>query len=115
MSRHHRSFVPLGKAILAPAVALSIWGTVMAAQDSTIFAYDGQDFVRTHTTLVTEDGELAVNTKLDHGSPAYMALIHGHSYAGKATLFGKTCDATYAPVTDDGGHLTGALFVCFTQ
>jgi hypothetical protein len=42
--------------------------------ESTIFTYDGQDFIRKHTTLVTEDGKSAVNTKLDRDNPAYKAL-----------------------------------------
>ncbi len=37
--------------------------------ESTIFTYDGQDFIRKHTTLVTEAGKSAVNTKLDSDSP----------------------------------------------
>lgn len=39
--------------------------------EATIFSYDGKDFVRTQTTLVSEDGKSAVNTKLDHATPAY--------------------------------------------
>src|SRR5919109_2589160 len=57
--------------------------------EATIFSYDGKDFVRTRTTLVTEDGKSAVNTKLDHASPAYKALTQKHSYVGEATAFGK--------------------------
>jgi len=67
--------------------------------------------VRTRTTLVTEDGSSAVNTKLDHSSPAYKALMKKHSYVGEATVFGHKYDADYAPLTDNNGKLTGALFV----
>ncbi len=81
----------------------------------TIFTYDGQDFIRKHTTLVTEDGKSGVNTKLDRDNPGYKALINKHSYTGEVTLFGKKCDATYAPLTDDGGQLTGALMVCLEK
>ena len=83
--------------------------------ESTIFSYDGKDFVRTKTTLVREDGESAVNTKLDHATPAYKALIHKHSYVGEATVFGKKYDADYAPLTGDDGRLTGALFVAVAK
>ena len=78
---------------------------------STIFAYDGQDFVRTHTTLITEAGEPAINTKLDNGSPAYKALTQKRSYRGPVSLFGRKYDAQYAPLTGGDGQLTGALFV----
>lgn len=79
--------------------------------ESTIFKYDGRDFVRVHTTLRTEGGKSAVNTKLSHAAPAYEALIHKRSYSGNVILFGRKYEAHYAPLTDEGGRLTGALFV----
>ena len=83
--------------------------------EASIFAYDGQDFVRTQTTLVTEDGKSAVNTKLDHDTPAYKALIEKHSYTGDVALFGREYEASYAPLTGEDGGLTGALFVGVTK
>jgi hypothetical protein len=82
---------------------------------ATIFSYEGQEFVRTRTTLVTEAGKSAVNTKLEHSSPAYEALRAGHSYSGEATVFGKRYQAHYAPLTASDGSLTGALFVAVPQ
>lgn len=82
-----------------------------ASLEATIFSYDGQDFTRTRTTLMTEAGKPAVNTKLEHDSPAYKALVQKHSFTGEATVFGKRYDASYAPLTDSSGRLTGALFV----
>ena len=82
---------------------------------ATIFSYQGQEFIRTRTTLVTEAGKSAVNTKLEHGSPAYEALRAGHSYSGDATVFGKRYRAHYAPLTASDGTLTGALFVAVPQ
>ena len=79
--------------------------------EATIFSYDGKEFVRSKTTMMTEAGKSAVNTKLDHDSPAYKALIDKHSYSGDATVFGKKYDANYAPLTGKDGQLTGALFV----
>ena len=79
--------------------------------EATIFSYDGQDFVRSKTTLVTADGKPAVNTKLGHDTPAFHALIQKHSYTGDATLFGRQYEAYYAPLTGEDGRLTGALFV----
>jgi len=79
--------------------------------EASVFSYDGKDFVRTKTTLVKEDGKSAVNTKLDHSSPAYKALTEKHSYVGDATVFGHKYDAEYAPLTSADGKLTGALFV----
>jgi Cache 3/Cache 2 fusion domain len=79
--------------------------------EASIFSYDGHDFVRTKTTLMTAEGKSAANTKLEHDSPAYKALSQKHSYVGEATIFGHKYDADYAPLTSDDGKLTGALFV----
>jgi hypothetical protein len=79
--------------------------------DATIFSYDGTDFVRTESTVLTKDGKSVVNTKLDHDSPAYKALMDKHSYTGDANVFGRDYRASYAPLTSEDGTLTGALFV----
>jgi hypothetical protein len=83
--------------------------------EATIFSFDGKDFVRTQTTLMTEDGKSAANTKLEQSTPAYKALIQKHSYVGDATVFGKKYQASYAPLTNDAGKVTGALFVAVAQ
>ena len=83
--------------------------------EATIFSYDGQDFVRVKTTLVTQKGKSAVNTKLEHDTPAYKALIEKRSYTGDATVFGRKYEANYAPLTGDDGRLTGALFVAVAK
>ena len=64
--------------------------------DASILSYDGKDFVRTDTTLMKEDGQSAVGTKLDHDSPAYKALVEKHSYVGPATVFGHNYQADYS-------------------
>ena len=91
--------------VLASGVASA--ETKLAA---TIFSYDGTDFVRTQTTL-TQDGQSAVNTKLDHDSAAYKALSQKQSYSGAATILGQAYEANYAPLVGADGKLTGALFV----
>ena len=87
----------------------------MNSQESTVFAYDGQDFIRLHTTLLTEAGKSAAGTKLDRDNPGYAALIQKRSYTGEVSLFGHRCDANYAPLTDHDGRLTGALMVCIRK
>jgi hypothetical protein len=98
------------KGISSPAEAQT-----QAKIEATIFAYDGQDFVRTKTTLVTEQGKSAVNTKLDRDTPEYKALVQKRSYVGDATVFGRKYEANYAPLTGDDGELKGALFVAVTK
>lgn len=78
----------LFKIILASLLALSV-EIAFAAQESSIFTYDGQDFIRTQTSLVTEDGKSAVNTKLNRDDPSYKALIQKRSYTGEAALYGQ--------------------------
>ncbi len=114
-------------AVLLFAVAVAVIalvgggrGSQVAAQaqpkiEASIFSYDGHDFVRTKTTLMTEDGKSAVDTKLDHASPAYKALTQKRSYTGDATVFGKKYDANYAPLMGKDGALTGALFVAVAK
>jgi methyl-accepting chemotaxis protein len=78
--------------------------------DASILSYDGKDFVRTETTLMN-NGQSAVNTKLDRDNAGYKALVEKHSYTGPATVFGHDYQANYAPLTSEDGKLTGALFV----
>src|ERR1041384_5636846 len=78
--------------------------------DASILSYDGKGFVRTETSLMN-NGQPAVNTKLDHDSPAYKALTEGHSYTGPVTVFGKTYQGNYAPLIGADGKVSGALFV----
>jgi len=127
MRSHQRTWTRDGKGVvvallLALAVALMLSGAGTSSQaaaqaqaqakmEATIFSYDGKDFVRTKTTMLTEDGKSAANTKLDHENPAYKALIKKHPYVGNATVFGHDYDADYAPLVSDDGRLTGALFV----
>ena len=75
------------------------------------FAMMGRTSSGLQTTLKTEDGKSAVNTKLDHNSLAYKELVKKHSYTGQPTLCGQKCDSNYAPLTSASGQLTGALFV----
>ncbi|RQT18018.1 methyl-accepting chemotaxis protein [Burkholderia contaminans] len=78
---------------------------------ATIFARDGDDFVRITTSLKKQDGARAVGTKLDRAGPAYAPLVAGRSYTGLAKLFGRPYITQYRPVTDATGRVIGALFV----
>jgi methyl-accepting chemotaxis protein len=111
MNKHCWLSASVRKRIFAFVLAFSATGIAFAGQESTIFTYDGQDFIRAQTTLTTEDGKSAVNTKLDRSSLAYKDLVNKRSYTGEVTVFGQKCDANYAPLTNAKGQLTGALFV----
>lgn len=78
--------------------------------EATIFSYDGNDFVRTETTLIAE-GETAANTKLDRDGAVYKALVNKRSHIGSSTLFGRDYQARYAPLIGEDGQVIGAVFV----
>ncbi len=111
MTTNRQLRVALSTILFGTTLLLVTPSAVLAAQESTIFRFDGKDFIREKTTLTTEDGASAVNTKLDQGSPAFEHLVQKKSYTGQAKLFDRTCDSIYAPILDEGGALTGALFV----
>ncbi|ELX08195.1 methyl-accepting chemotaxis protein I [Janthinobacterium sp. HH01] len=78
---------------------------------ATIFAANGDEFVRVSTSLKKENGERAVGTQLDHAHPSYAPLRAGGSYIGLATLFGKQYITQYDPIKDAGGRVIGVLFI----
>ena len=85
--------------------------TAETGGNATIFAANGDDFVRVTTSVKKENGERAVGTQLDRASPAYAALREGKTYVGLATLFGKQFITQYEPVRDSAGKVVGALYV----
>jgi hypothetical protein len=78
---------------------------------SSIFRFDGQDFIRTDTTLIDENGNPAINTKMDRNYPGFKALLNKKSYNGRIMLFGRLVDSKVAPLTDENGNVIGALAV----
>ncbi|MFS2002010.1 Cache 3/Cache 2 fusion domain-containing protein [Duganella sp. CT11-25] len=78
---------------------------------ATIFAADGDEFVRVTTSLKKENSERAVGTQLDHAHPSYNLLRAGGSYIGLATLFGKQFITQYDPIKDGSGKVIGVLFI----
>jgi methyl-accepting chemotaxis protein len=96
--------------LLLVMVLVSSASLAQTKLDASILSYDGKDFIRTETTLMNE-GQSAANTKLDHDSAAYKALVEKRSYTGPMTLFGRDYQGNYAPLIGEDGKLTGALFV----
>ena len=96
--------------LLLVMVLVSSASLAQTKLDASILSYDGKDFIRTETTLMNE-GQSAANTKLDHDSAAYKALVEKRSHTGPMTLFGREYQDNYAPLIGEDGKLTGALFV----
>jgi methyl-accepting chemotaxis protein-2 (aspartate sensor receptor) len=78
---------------------------------ATIFARDGDDFVRVSSSLKKENGERAQGTRLDRAHPARAALLNNQGFMGVAKLFGKNYITSYRPLTNKNGEIVGALFV----
>lgn len=85
----------------------------MTAGVATVFARQGDDFVRVTTSLTTEDGSRALGTLLGQMHPAYRPLLAGKSYVGRAELFGRLYMTQYTPVKDQTGAVIAVLFVGF--
>jgi len=77
---------------------------------ATIFALNGDDFVRVSTSLKKEDGTRAMGTFLGKNSPAYEPIMKKKQYIGSARLFGKDYITVYAPIIEDD-KILGILFI----
>jgi methyl-accepting chemotaxis protein len=77
---------------------------------ATVFARDGDDFVRVTTSLKKEDGSRAVGTVLDRAHPAYAKILKGDFYRGPARLFGRDYYTKYVPIQENG-QVVGILFI----
>ncbi len=82
---------------------------------ASLFAKNGDQYVRVATTLKKEDGTSAVGTALAANSPALAKLNAGEAYYGDVTIFGKTYDAGYEPIKDASGAVIGAFFVGYQK
>lgn len=78
---------------------------------ATVFARQGDGFVRVSTSVKKENGERAIGTTLDATHPALPLLLKGEGYNGKARLFGRDYMTRYLPQTDRSGKVVAVLFV----
>ncbi len=78
---------------------------------ATVFASDGDDFIRVTTSIRKQDGDRAVGTPLDRSHPAYTDAFQGRPHRGYAIIFGKQYLTHYEPVRDRSGQVIGILFV----
>jgi hypothetical protein len=82
---------------------------------ASLFAKNGDQYVRVATTLKKEDGTSAVGTTMDPKGAAYAKIKSGEAYYGDATLFGKTYDTGYEPIKDASGAVIGAYYVGYPK
>ena len=121
----------LSSAFVVVALAVSIMmgvyaglrGPAISMTTVTVFSFDGKDFTRVQTTLLTDDGKSAVNTKLDRGFPSYQADAEVRCTPAKSIYFRPplrqvlraahqrvraSSTARFSSGTDDGRHSPGA-------
>jgi hypothetical protein len=79
---------------------------------ATLFAKNGDQYVRVATTVKKEDGTSAVGTALDTNSPAIAKLNNGEPYYGDVK---SSYDAGYEPIKDASGAIIGAYFVGYPK
>ena len=87
--------------------------TGIAGGSATLFARDGQDFVRIATNVKTADGQRAVGTALDPNGKAYAALSRGEAFYGQVDILGSPYLTGYEPIVDGAGKVVGAWYVGF--
>ncbi|MBS1211090.1 MAG: methyl-accepting chemotaxis sensory transducer [Proteobacteria bacterium] len=100
-----------GEAINGSTRAVDAFGGATEGDVATLFARQGDDYVRVSTSVKKEDGSRAVGTRLGKAHPAYSSINEGKSYTGKATLFGRQYMTKYDPIKDAQGQVIGIRFV----
>jgi len=85
--------------------------TAKSGTVATILVRQGDDFLRTATSLKKEDGNRSSGTPLGADHPARPALLAGNTYTGKATMFGRDFITHYIPVRDAAGQVVAVFFV----
>jgi methyl-accepting chemotaxis protein-2 (aspartate sensor receptor) len=76
-----------------------------------IFARQGEDFVRVSSTVKKPDGSRAVGTLLDRKGAAYAAAMKGEDSLSVSIVQGKTFMALYRPIKDDQQQVIGVIAV----
>ncbi len=85
--------------------------TSVAGLPATVLTRQGDDFVRTSTSVTNEKGERATGIPLGAGHPAVRPLLRGEPYTGKAKMLGRDFMTHYIPIRDSAGQVIGAFFV----
>jgi hypothetical protein len=80
---------------------------------ATLFAKDGEDFVRVSTNVMKEDGERALGTVLDPRGAVMMSIKNGSAYYGAATILGKKYFTAYEPIYASPENIIGVYYVGF--
>jgi methyl-accepting chemotaxis protein len=78
---------------------------------ATIFAAQGDDFVRVVTTVLDAQSKRAVGTLLGKDSEAYETVRSAKLFIGSADILGQRHYTAYDPLLDERGSVIGILFI----
>ncbi len=78
---------------------------------ATVFARDGDSFVRVSTNVSEADGKRAIGTVLDPNGKAIAAIRDGRSFSGVVDILGKPFITCYEPMMDTSGAVIGIFYV----
>lgn len=77
---------------------------------ATIFKKQGNDYVRVLTSIINENGERVVGTKLDSSGEAYAEISNGKTFVGKADILGTSYVTIYKPIVTNDNEIIGIYF-----
>ncbi|MDF3005825.1 MAG: methyl-accepting chemotaxis protein, partial [Oscillospiraceae bacterium] len=78
---------------------------------ATVFAKDGDNYVRVLTNITDNHGERAIATQLDKNGVVYQEIVKGNVYLGEAEILGSRYMTRYEPILDSGNQVIGIYFV----
>lgn len=82
---------------------------------ATIFAKEGNDFIRITTNIRDKNDKRAINTYLGSDSAAYPSMVAGETFVGNATILGVQHLSIYEPIFDSKGNMIGIFFLGISQ
>lgn len=78
---------------------------------ATVFAKDGDSYVRVLTNIIDSTGKRVIGTELDKNGPVYKEILKGNVYLGEAEALGSHYMARYTPILDSSNQVIGIYFV----
>ena len=85
--------------------------TALAGGTATLFARDGDTFIRVSTNVQRDDGSRAVTTVLNPEGRAYAAIMQGEAYYGLVEILGQPFLTGYEPMYNADNDLVGIWYV----
>jgi Cache 3/Cache 2 fusion domain len=82
---------------------------------ATIFAKNGDEFVRVATNVKKDDGSRAIGTVLDPKGKAIVAISKGENFYGEVDILGKPYITGYEPIRSEDNRTIGVYYVGYLK